>query len=238
MINGYLYIAHDHYDRLLVSATSYRDTKGASNALEHGANVDASTGREADSNTPLIIAAEENDVETMRLLLSHNANMHIQNDQGVTALTAAMTIQANAAAKLLLEQGAERSLLHRAAVMDDVVEIERLLIQNNNVDAQDETGSTPLLLAALTGRDKAVRLLLSRSANPNIADHLGFTPLYQACRFGYPTIVYDLLHHGADQNMKPYNTKFSASDIAQIYCNWKVGDVLRDYKGDQKFIPR
>ena len=55
-----------------------------------------------------------------------------------------------------------------------------LLDQGAVIDARDEAGRTPLLLAVTQGRVEIVRLLLARGADPNAVDNTGHTPLQLA----------------------------------------------------------
>jgi len=70
--------------------------------------------------------------------------------------------------------------LQAAAGLGDVRQATSLLDQGVAVDARDEDGRTPLMLAVAQGRLEVVRLLLARGADPNAADNSGRTPLQQA----------------------------------------------------------
>jgi hypothetical protein len=70
--------------------------------------------------------------------------------------------------------------LQSAAAQGDVVQATSLLDQGAVIDARDEAGRTPLMLAVTQGQIEVVRLLLARGADPNAADNAGHTPLQQA----------------------------------------------------------
>jgi len=70
--------------------------------------------------------------------------------------------------------------LQSAAASGDTALTTTLLSQGAALDARDEHGRTPLMLAVMQGRTDVVRLLLNRGADPNIADSAGRTPLQQA----------------------------------------------------------
>ncbi len=70
--------------------------------------------------------------------------------------------------------------LQSAAAVGDVAQADWLLDQGVSIDARDNAGSTPLMLAVTQGRLEVVRLLLARGADPNAADNAGRTPLQQA----------------------------------------------------------
>jgi hypothetical protein len=67
-----------------------------------------------------------------------------------------------------------------AAASGDTAQTTALLNQGAALDARDEHGRTPLMLAVMQGKLDVVRLLLNRGADPNIADSAGRTPLQQA----------------------------------------------------------
>jgi hypothetical protein len=70
--------------------------------------------------------------------------------------------------------------LQSAAAQGDVAQATSLLDQGAVIDARDEAGRTPLMLAVTQGQLEIVRLLLARGADPNAADNAGHTPLQQA----------------------------------------------------------
>jgi hypothetical protein len=72
--------------------------------------------------------------------------------------------------------------LHSAAAQGDVTQAATMLDQGAVIDARDEAGRTPLMLAVTQGRLETVRLLLARGADPNAADNSGHTPLQQATK--------------------------------------------------------
>jgi hypothetical protein len=81
---------------------------------------------------------------------------------------------------------AERALkpatLDSAVAQGDVAQAASLLDQGAVIDARDEAGRTPLMLAVTQDRLEIVRLLLARGADPNAADNAGHTPLQQATK--------------------------------------------------------
>jgi len=72
--------------------------------------------------------------------------------------------------------------LQSAIAQGDVAQAASLLDQGAVIDARDEAGRTPLMLAATQGKLEMVRLLLARGADPNAADNAGHTPLQQATK--------------------------------------------------------
>jgi hypothetical protein len=72
--------------------------------------------------------------------------------------------------------------LQSAVAQGDLTQTATLLDQGAVIDARDEAGRTPLMLAVTEDRLEIVRLLLARGADPNAADNGGHTPLQQATK--------------------------------------------------------
>jgi ankyrin repeat protein len=93
--------------------------------------------------------------------------------------------------------------LHKAAEDGDTEEIERLLSNGANVNAEDEYGWTPLHNAALLGQLEAMRLLIARGADVDAFDGESCTPLFRAIEGSSDNemeLVRLLLANGAEAN--------------------------------------
>lgn len=122
-------------------------------------------------------AASEGDTGRIRVLLDQDPGLVHQRDelQGWTALHFAASDRRLAAARLLLERGAEATA---PAKLDEAI-----------------GGETPL---HLTGDEEMVRMLLRFGGNPTLADSDGMTPLdwaFDGRDFG----LFRLLAEGAPQ---------------------------------------
>jgi hypothetical protein len=84
------------------------------------------------------------------------------------------------AARVASSSAPQPAALQSAAASGDTLRTTALLNQGAALDARDEHGRTPLMLAVMQGKLDVVRLLLNRGADPNIADSAGRTPLQQA----------------------------------------------------------
>ena len=87
--------------------------------------------------------------------------------------------------------------LESAVAQGDLAQAASLLDQGAAIDARDEAGRTPLMLAVTQDRLEIVRLLLARGADPNAVDDAGHTPLQQATKRNLQDVAALLEQSGA-----------------------------------------
>ena len=123
-------------------------------------------------STPLMLAALNNDLQTVRELIQQGAQINKRNDWGWTALLNA-TIKGNhTLVDYLLKNGASPHL-------------------------SDNDGRSPLMAAVLNNHPKIVKALLNNSADVNKANRDGWTALSFAAWKGNVISVKDLLNANA-----------------------------------------
>ncbi|CAF0800530.1 unnamed protein product [Brachionus calyciflorus] len=95
-----------------------------------------------------------------------------------------------------------RTALHWACV-GGKKEIVDFLIENYKLDLddEDETGWTPLMISSSIGSLPLVKLFLERKCDPNKPNINQQRPLHYACSKNYPAIVKELIENGADCNL-------------------------------------
>lgn len=126
--------------------------------------------------TPLFEAAMRRQVEAMRLLLEHGAD--VTNERAIASL-------------------------HYCASMNWTPELELLLQHHVDPNGRGQFGDTALLRAVERGSTEAVRVLLAHGADPNILDDQGQTPLSVAKLAGEPDVVRMLEAAGAREGTSP-----------------------------------
>jgi ankyrin repeat protein len=163
------------------------------------------------NETPLILAAAESHAtEVVRYLLAKGANPDAHFNSGPTALHAAVLSGSLDNLSLVLQDTKNKDSLWfgstalHVAVNELPASAERLeivakLVQSGvSLDIQDESGSTALHLAAISGQSDIVSVLLKAGANLELSDSVGDTPLFAALDEGQAEVVIQLLEAGAD----------------------------------------
>ena len=149
--------------------------------------------------TPLIIAAHNGHLNSVKILLRYGADIEargtlkIQNDviEGCTPLWAAASAGHLDVVKLLIKRKAD-------------------------VDGRASKGSTPLRVAAHDGHLDVVRCLVERGADVNtrIYDDES-TPLMVACSWGHSSVATYLINKGAIMDLQDKDGKTALHDAAQ-----------------------
>ena len=119
------------------------NSKGSVSILvEGGANVNA---KDMYGNTPLLLAVEKKDRETVKYLIDKGANVNVKNNNGDTPFMA-------------------------AARNGDIETIKLLMSKGVNVNSKDGKGNTILIEAINRNNDEMVKFLLENGANVNVRD--------------------------------------------------------------------
>ena len=156
----------------------------------------------------LHVACAKNDVKTVSLLITADADVNTNDKDGRTPLHEAAINGHTVAVKLLIEKGADvnkadedgKTPLYKAFEKGHT-EIAKLLIAAGaDVNKANKNGITPLHRASLYDHTEIVKLLIAKGADVNKADMDGETPLHTASLCVHTEIVKLLIAAGADVN--------------------------------------
>ena len=141
--------------------------------------------------TPLIIAAHNGHLNSVKILLQYGADIE---DRGTLEIE---------------DQVIEGCTPLWAAAAFGRLDVVKLLIERNaDVESRTSTGSTPLRVAAYEGHIDIVRCLVERGADVNARNDYESTPLMAACYYGHFSVVTYLIDKGSiiDQQFKDGST--------------------------------
>ena len=202
----------------LVLAIRDADAHAVRKLIETGADVNA---RDAQGNTPLILASFYASPKCVELLLEKGADANAANQAGVTPLIRAATSYEKA--RLLVDKGAKVGVrtadfgntpLILAAAAPAIPEPLNYCSSATPAPRGNRTGISPIISGAASGDLETVRLLLdagdsagdsSESNDLRAAVIAGFrTPLMWAAYDNDVRMVRLLLERGADPNQSTY----------------------------------
>jgi len=155
----------------------------------------------AGADSPLVRAAKDGDVATVRKLITSGADVNAPSGDGSTPLLWAA---------------------HRS----DIETARALIAAGAKVDAANNYGITPLLDASGAGDAEMMELLLKAGADPNRRHPEGHTALMAAARSGSAPAVRLLLDRGVDVNATDSFQKQTALMWATAEGHLEVVDVL------------
>ena len=176
---------HQKVSSALHVAMHLKHIEIANKLLHGGADVNSEG---MNGHSPLIIATQENDLPTVKLLIEKGAHLEHSDDEGTTALLHAVKQGHAAIATELLRRGAsckhadnvDRTALHYAATHGRTHSVAELLRAGANPNTQDINKATPLHAAVGSRQKQVVQLLLKSGADIAIQDSSLLTPLSKA----------------------------------------------------------
>ncbi|XP_051118526.1 protein VAPYRIN-LIKE-like [Andrographis paniculata] len=218
-------------DRLLHSAAARGGVDLLQTICLSYADIDLNSGN-SQGQTAVHIAAINSQTEALQFLLSIGGDPDISDDDGWTALHYAADRGDSGAVEVLLRHssfskhavtkdgktafalaagGGHSDLfdalqlgdeLQRAARSNDVVSIERCVLNGAKIDGKDQNGWTALHRAAFKGHMESVEALIRHGARIDVVDGGGYTPLLRAVEAGRVEIAMFLLSSGAKTSLK------------------------------------
>ena len=184
-----------------------RFVAGNRNGTGHNAEEQRRLSVEFDEGgyTALLFAAQQDDVDSARLLVEAGADVHDTAPVGTSALVVAVHSDSARVAAFLLEKGADPNAdgagytaLHAAVLRGNPALVKALLARGANPNAKltrptaarrygnewafgdNLVGATPFYLAAKFGELELMRTLAAAKADPSLPAHDGSTPLMMA----------------------------------------------------------
>jgi ankyrin repeat protein len=164
-------------------------------------------------DTGLILAVRLQSPKVFALLLEHpDVNLDARSQNGDTALMIAAFRSDTASAIALIAKGAEINrpgwtALHYAAASGNLAIIRRLLEESAFIDAESPNKTTPLMMAARSGHDEAVRLLLTEGADGSLRNEAGLSAADFARAQGFGA-----LSQALDDAARPRSAPIPATD--------------------------
>lgn len=169
-------------------------TENVSHLLEKGASPNSV---DAEGNTALLLATQENRVAIAKLLINAGADVNGKNSEGKTPLMQ-VVLNGNKAIPKTLSNGMVVSIEPKTNMQNYLADL--LISKEAEIEAVDNNGNSVLSIAALVGNIDAVSYLIKKGADVNKKNRFGVSPLMVACKMGHYPIAEELIMAKADIN--------------------------------------
>ena len=185
---------------VLVAGKDYSDIVGL--LIQKGANPDSADLNT--SETALIKAVRNQNLDTISILLNAGANPNLGTNQGLTPLGLAIDLKNENLATHLLSSGATNGIskdnLFLYAFKKNPVGVGLMLAGGVTPNVTDKDDNTPLIISAANGDLESTKLLISYRANVNVRNKSGMTPLLYAVKGKHWAVAEYLINNGAKIN--------------------------------------
>jgi ankyrin repeat protein len=180
--------------------------------IENGADVHAKT---EEGETPSMTAVLRGEQETLEIFLSLAADPQDQDKFGTGLLELAAAGGHEVIAKRLQSIGVKTKYPgHVAAGLGDENTVRKLLASGMPIDQRDGFGATPLIFAAISGKNEIFDLLLSKKADPNVIANEGYTLMHAAAFSKDKKLISRLIDLGLDVNARHGDEGITPVDVA------------------------
>ncbi|TGL95507.1 ankyrin repeat domain-containing protein [Leptospira barantonii] len=215
--------------RLLKEIEKYKGSlKKIEGYLKQGADANCKTGefggRDDWDNSPLHVAVDTERLDIVDLLLEHKAAINGKNREGYTPIYkipwkrkegfGLLQFLHTKGADLEAVSNSGISLIHYAALQDNILILEYLLENGLDLNRQNDHGETPLHWTVHYHCSESARYLLSRNAKINVQNGKGNTVLHEAALRDYDKLISLFFEYGADPEIKNGGDKI-ARDLAE-----------------------
>lgn len=161
--------------------------------------------KDVQENTPLTLAAYNDQKEVVGLLIEKGANVNSLNKYGYTPLHYSILQRHIDVASMLIKAGADTDIpnvwgntpLHTCAGRNFLREAKFLIENNADIDTKNFIGETPLFAAVKFGHEDMILLLIKNGADVNARDKAGRTAVFATADGNSSKILELLIDQGA-----------------------------------------
>ena len=201
-------------------------------------------------HTLLHDACRFGNLAVVKVLVSHGADIHAKTDNGVTPLHLAAKYGSFDVCEYLIQKGASvtaattnlgQTPLHYLAHNRNYSTSSICLLLNMNgadVHVVDLHGCTPMILSVSLGNMRLFKTLLRLDRSQiDITDHQGRTALHHAVLNDQPEICSELIHNGADIELKDiYGMSAKDESVPDNFVDEAIIKMLNKTRGLLSYV--
>ncbi|XP_072509043.1 ankyrin repeat domain-containing protein 26-like isoform X2 [Notamacropus eugenii] len=195
-----------------------------------------------ENRTPLHLACANGYPDLVSLLVERKCKLNLHDNDCQTPLIKAVQCQQEECATILLEHGADPSImdthhntaLHYAASGHNIMITAKLLRYKIEMEAKNKEGYTPFLLAVTENNQDMVDLFLKNGANVNASDRFDRTALMIAASCDPKGVVSLLLQYDIDLSCRD-TLGWTAEEYA-VFSGHSINYELINQYGKQKAL--
>jgi ankyrin repeat protein len=195
--------------------------------INEGVNIDR---QDELGETGLMIASGHGYLELVKLFLSHNANIHLRDNDNTTAFSSAAIAGKTKVMHYLYKSGAPLMGLCKAADNNQLSSIKYFIKNGANLEERDKTDSTALMIALINQNKRSMKiadLLIDSGADLNAKRSDGMYVLHYAAEYATIEIFKKLCDNGMSLKNKA-NRGRTAIDFATEY-NSPLVPLINEY---------
>jgi hypothetical protein len=187
------------------------------------------------TSSPLIAAAKEGSLESLKGLLKNNIDIDQTDAEGNTALMLALANEHSDLAKLIIESNPNINLKNKdgqsalfIALINELPDLALTLVKKGaSLSSINSDGDSALQVATTANANEVMKLVIKKKSSlVNKLTRNGVSPLMEAARFGSMGTISILLNAGADKKAKNKKGK-TALDIAIKAQNEEAIQLLK-----------
>lgn len=208
-------ISIDQLDYMMIQHTIYlRNHEILKLLLDAGinANIPPANGFKLFTPTPICLAASLGDLESVKLLIEHGADIRLKL-YGTTPLLSALINGKIEIAKLLISLGASYGKIEQFLL--NPTDADSNSLEESEINMTNAIGMTPLMAAVVIGNIEMVNRLIERNADINKRDIQGRSAFDYAVFRGNVEIAELLLRNNVNIQNKYY----------PIGCSWSNNNI-------------
>ena len=176
--------------------------------LSGGVSENDINGFNESRRSPLTMAVEKREIEFVKILIEHGADIDMVDGSGANPLRIAILTNKTAVAKYLIDKGADvnaifpdgRTILHDAAIQGMFEMVHILLDKGADINAVDKQGNNLLFITIPSKNIQELKRIVHRGADVKAINKGGLNLAHRCAMAGIDVLIAEFVGNGVDVN--------------------------------------